>query len=75
MLVKSTIVIMLLVIVYTLGSSFFLMVRDKGEGERTLRRLLWRIGLSILLLSLLYIMFLLGWVEPSRGPVNYAGGG
>jgi hypothetical protein len=51
------------------------MVRDKGEGERTLHRLMWRIGLSLFLLLLLYIMFQLGWIEPSGGPVRYGTGG
>jgi hypothetical protein len=71
MLVKAVIIIFLLTILYTLGSSFYFMVKDKGEGDRTLKRLVWRIGLSIFLLFLLYIMYLLGWIEPSGGPVNY----
>ena len=73
MLVKVAIIAVLLVIVYTLGSSFFFMHKDKGESDRMLKRLMWRIGLSILLLLVLYVMFLLGWVEPSGGPVNYSG--
>jgi hypothetical protein len=73
MLVKAVIVVFLLVILYTLGSSFFFMVKDKGEGDRMLKRLMWRIGLSIFLMLVLYVMFLLGWIEPSRGPVNYNG--
>lgn len=75
MLVKAVIIIFLLTILYTLGSSFYFMVRDKGEGDRTLKRLMWRIGLSILLLLLLYVMHLLGWIEPSGGPVNYGSRG
>jgi len=75
MLVKAVIVVFLLVILYTLGSSFYFMVRDKGEGERTLKRLMWRIGLSLLLLAALYVMVLLGWIEPSAGPVNLTGKG
>jgi hypothetical protein len=71
MLVKAVIIIFLLTILYTLGSSFYFMVRDKGEGERTLKRLTWRIALSLLLLAVLYIMFLAGWIEPSGGPINY----
>jgi len=71
MLVKAVIIIFLLTILYTLSSSFYFMVKDKGEGNRTLKRLMWRIGLSILLLLLLYVMHLLGWIEPSGGPVNY----
>jgi len=54
-----------------LGSSFYFMVKDKGEGDRMLKRLMWRIGLSIFLLLLLYVMFRLGWIQPSGGPVNY----
>ena len=73
MLVKTVIIIFLFVILYALGSSFYFMVKDKGQGDRMLKRLMWRIGLSIFLLMILYVMFLLGWIEPSRGPVNYNG--
>ena len=75
MLVKAVIIIFLLVILYSLGSSFIFMLRDKGEGERALHRLMWRIGLSIFLLILLYVMFQLGWIESSGGPVRYGVGG
>ena len=75
MLAKFVIVIFLLTILYTLGSSFYFMVRDKGEGKRTLKRLTWRISLSLLLLVLLYIMFLMGWIEGSGGPINLQGRG
>ena len=75
MLVKAIIIIFILTILYTLGSSFYFMVKDKGEGDRMLKRLMWRIGLSIFLLLLLYVMYQLGWIEPSGGPVNYNGRG
>ena len=71
MLVKAVVIIILLVILYTLGSSFFYLVKDKGEGDGMLKRLTWRIGLSLFLLLVLYGMFMLGWIEPSRGPINY----
>ena len=74
MFVKAVIIVFLLVILYTLGSSFYFMVRDKGEGDRVVKRLSWRIGLSLLLLAVLYLMFLAGWIEPSAGPVNLIGG-
>ena len=70
---KIFIIIFLLVILYMLGSSFYFMVKDKGQGDRMLKRLMWRIGLSIFLLLVLYVMFQLGWIQPSRGPVNYSG--
>jgi hypothetical protein len=75
MLVKAVIIIFLLVILYSLGSSFIFMVRDRGQGERALHRLMWRVGLSIFLLILLYVMFQLGWIEYSGGPIRYGAGG
>ena len=75
MLVKAVIVVFLLVILYSLGSSFIFMVRDKGQGERALHRLMWRVGLSIFLLILLFVMFQLGWIESSGGPIRYGAGG
>lgn len=75
MLVKAVIIIFLLVILYSLASAFVCMVRDKGEGDRALHRLMWRIGLSIFLLLLLYVMFQLGWIESSGGPVRYGSRG
>lgn len=75
MLVKAVIIIFLLVILYSLGSSFIFMVRDRGQGERALHRLMWRVGLSIFLLILLYVMFQLGWIESSGGPIRYGVGG
>lgn len=75
MLVKAVVIIFLLVILYSLFSSFIFMVKDKGEGERALHRLMWRIGLSIGLLILLYVMFQLGWIESSGGPIRYGAGG
>ncbi|MGA9573387.1 MAG: twin transmembrane helix small protein [Lysobacterales bacterium] len=75
MLAKAVIVLFLVVILYSLGSAFVFMVKDQGEGERTLHRLMWRIGLSLLLLLLVYVMYQLGWIEPSGGPVRYGAGG
>ena len=75
MLVKAVIIIFLLTILYSLGSSLIFMVRDKGEGDRALHRLMWRVGLSICLLMLLFFMVQLGWIEPSGGPVRYGTGG
>jgi len=70
MFVKIVIIVFLLVILYTLGSSFYFMLKDKGGGDRALKRLMWRIGLSIFLLVLFFVMVKLGWIEPSAGPIN-----
>ncbi len=75
MLVKAVIILFMVIILYSLGSAFVFMVKDKGEGDRMLHRLMWRIGLSLFLLLLLFVMFQLGWIESSGGPVRYGAGG
>jgi hypothetical protein len=68
---KFIIILFLLMIVYSLASSFFFLVRDKGEGDRMVRRLTWRIGLSLVLFVMLWGAYQLGWIEPSgTGPVR-----
>lgn len=60
-------------ILYSLASSFYFLVNDKGEGDRTVRRLTWRVGLSLLLVLGLYLSFKMGWIEPQGiDPVRYA---
>lgn len=73
MLSKIIILAFLGAILYSLASSFYFLVNDKGEGDRTVRRLTWRVGLSLLLVIGLWVGFKLGWIEP-RGvnPVHYS---
>lgn len=71
---KFLIIAFLLIILYSLASSFWFLVKDKGDGDRTVRRLTWRIGLSLGLFVLLWIAYQLGWIEPSSGPVRIPGG-
>jgi hypothetical protein len=59
-------------ILYTLASSFFFLVKDQGDGDRTVRRLSWRVGMSLALVLALWAGFHLGIIEP-RGvdPVRF----
>ena len=75
MFAKAIILIFLLIIIFTLGSSFYSLMVDKSDSRRTLNRLTWRIGLSIFLLALMYGMYQMGWIEPSSGPVSHVNGG
>lgn len=75
MLSKVLIIGAFIVILYTLASSFYFLVRDSGEGERTVKRLTWRVSLSLGLVILLWVGFQLGWIEPQGvNPVRYPGG-
>ena len=60
MLIKISIVIMLLLILGSLFSALFYLIKDKGQGERTIRALTLRISLSIGLFLLLMLGYYLG---------------
>lgn len=70
MAIKILIILFIIVILYSLGSAMFFLVKDHGEGDRTVKRLTWRIGLSIVLFLFLWIAHQMGWVEEKRGPVG-----
>ena len=42
----------MIVIVYNLGAGLYYMMTDKGQTDRTVKALTWRIGLSVLLILL-----------------------
>ncbi len=64
MAVKLTVIVLLLIIVGSLGSALIFLVTDKGEGNRTVKALTWRIGLSFLAFALLMISYLAGLIRP-----------
>jgi hypothetical protein len=71
MLMKIIIILFLLTILYSLASSFIFLVLDKGQGDRMVKRLTWRIGLSLLLFVLLWGAYQMGWTESNgKGPVR-----
>ncbi|GAB4192160.1 MAG: twin transmembrane helix small protein [Wenzhouxiangellaceae bacterium] len=72
MLAKLIIYLFLIGILYSLASGFYYMIKDKGQGDRLVRQLSWRIGLSLVLFILLFIAFKLGYIQPhSYTPVRY----
>jgi hypothetical protein len=71
MVMKILIIVFILAIIYSLGSALIFLVKDHGEGDRTVNRLSWRIGLSLVLFLFLWVAYQLGWIEPNSGPVRY----
>ncbi len=63
---KIVIVVFLLVILASLGSALFFLMRDKGNTTRTVRALTWRVGLSLALFLVLMVSYKLGWISPQR---------
>ncbi|OIQ86478.1 hypothetical protein GALL_316720 [mine drainage metagenome] len=60
MLVKFSIVVVLLLILGSLFSALYYLIKDKGQGERTVRALTLRISLSIGLFLVLMLGYFLG---------------
>ena len=71
MAMKILIIVGLLLILYSLGSALIFLVKDHGEGDRTIKRLTWRIGLSLALFLALWAAYQMGYIEPKSGPVNW----
>lgn len=64
MFTKSLIIIVMLIILFALGSSLFYLVKDDGKTKRTVKSLTWRIGLSLTLFLFLFLAFSMGWIKP-----------
>lgn len=66
MIVKVIIVILLLMILYSLGSALYYLVKEKGNSSDVVKALTWRIGLSLFLFLLLFVGFWMGWIHPHQ---------
>ena len=64
MLTKAIIVLVLFIIIGSLFSGLFYLIRDKGTSERTVRALTVRISLSVLLFILLMVGYATGLLQP-----------
>ncbi|MDZ7828472.1 MAG: twin transmembrane helix small protein [Halofilum sp. (in: g-proteobacteria)] len=71
MLVKIIVVVLLLVIIGSLVSGLFFMLRDDSDSDRMVRALTWRIGLSIAAFALLIFGAWMGWIDAN--PVYVTG--
>ena len=59
---KIVVILFLVFIVGSLGSALYFMVKDRGQGERTVKALTVRIALSIVLFALLMLGFYFGLI-------------
>ena len=63
-LFKVVIIVLLVLILFSLSSGMFFLIKDKGETNRTVISLTVRIVLSITLFILLFVGFRMGWIHP-----------
>ena len=66
MTAKVLVILILLGIIFMLGSALRFMVTDAGKGTRVVRALSVRIGASIALIVLLYVLAAMGIIEPTQ---------
>ena len=64
MLSKILIVIIFLGILISMGSALVFLIKDKGQSNRTLHALTWRIVISVALFVLLFVLWALGLINP-----------
>jgi hypothetical protein len=64
MWMQFIVIALLLVILGSLASGLFFLVRDSHQSTRAVRALTWRIGLSIACFLLLLLGAALGFIQP-----------
>ncbi|MES2299893.1 MAG: twin transmembrane helix small protein [Pseudomonadota bacterium] len=62
---KTIVAIAFILILGSLGSALFFLMRDKGKSNRTVQALAMRVGLSITLFLLLLGAYKMGWIKPT----------
>ncbi len=62
---KIIVAVAFILILGSLGSALFFMMRDKGKTNRTVHALAMRVGLSITLFLLLLASYKMGWIAPT----------
>ena len=69
LLVKMIVLILLLMVVISLFSGLFFLVKDKGQTKRTVNALSLRIGLSILIIVVIMIAAATGVIDINQNPM------
>lgn len=62
---KIVVAIAFVLIIGSLGSALFFLMRDKGKSNNTVRALAVRVGLSITLFVLILAAYKLGYIHPT----------
>ncbi len=65
-MIKIIVLLLVVLILFSLASGLYYLVKDRGGSERTVKALTWRIGLSVALFVLLMAGYFLGFI-PKTG--------
>jgi hypothetical protein len=64
--IKIIVLLLIVLILFSLASGLYYLVKDRGTSDRTVRALTWRVGLSVALVVLLVAGYYLGFI-PKTG--------
>lgn len=64
-IMKIVVAIAFILILGSLASALFFLMRDKGKSDRTVKALAMRVGFSITLFILILIAYRLGYIQPT----------
>lgn len=67
---KWIIVFAFVLIIGSLASALFFLVRDRGQTRNTLRALGFRVGFSIALFAFILIANYMGWIQSTGVPIG-----
>ncbi len=62
---KILVAIAFILILGSLASALFYLMRDKGKSNRTVQALAWRVGFSITLFVLVLLAWRFGYIQPT----------
>jgi hypothetical protein len=64
---RYVVIVFLILIVGSLGSAMYYLIRDKGQSDRTVKALTIRVILSVVLFAMLMIGYYLGLIPARSG--------
>jgi len=62
---RAIVIAVLLLILASLGSALYYLVKDQGKTGKVAQMLTVRISLSIVLFAFLWFCYLMGWIAPT----------
>jgi hypothetical protein len=62
---KIFVAVAFILILGSLGSALFFLMRDQGKSNRTVKSLAFRVGFSVALFLLILLAYSLGWIQPT----------
>ncbi|WP_036172931.1 twin transmembrane helix small protein [Massilia sp. 9096] len=62
---KIVVAVAFVLIIGSLASALFFLMRDRGRSNRTVQALATRVGLSITLFLLVLFSYKMGWIQPT----------